>query len=102
MSRPRVDHYRGTKPSPNRVRAIKRILGGGIWKCRTCGTPHPALSGLKLYEIRKKAGLTGKELATKVGFSQGWLSGVERGQEKLSVERAEVLLEALGVKLPES
>jgi transcriptional regulator with XRE-family HTH domain len=60
------------------------------------GSPrHETLRRL-LYERPLKAGLTQKQLADRMGYSQAFISAVERGDQRVSVLQLVDYAEALG------
>ncbi len=56
-----------------------------------------ALVGQNVRRLRKRAGLTQEEFATRSGFSQQYLSDLERGKRNPSVVTLYELATALGV-----
>lgn len=58
----------------------------------------------KLGKTLKKARLekcfTQKELAEKVGINSNWYSRLERGEEKASLKKLEIIFKILGLKMP--
>jgi DNA-binding XRE family transcriptional regulator len=54
-------------------------------------------SGSTLQNIRKEKGLTQKELATAIGISQGYLSELENGKEKISENMSRMIAQILKV-----
>ena len=55
------------------------------------------LVGKNFGRLRQEKGLTQEELATRSGFSQQYLSGLERGQRNPTVVTLYELAQALGV-----
>lgn len=55
------------------------------------------LVGRNIARIRKRQGMTQEELAEKSGFSQQYLSGLERGQRNPTVVTVYEIALALGV-----
>lgn len=55
--------------------------------------------GARIRELRKKAQLSGVELAARAGLNQSYLSKLERGRAGYSAEGIEALANALGVGL---
>ena len=88
--------------SPEREAAIRAILTGGTWPCRTCGRRHRnMMSGPKIRIMREGAGLSQAALGAAAGISQGRVSEIERRLRPLPLELAESLLVALGAQLPD-
>lgn len=56
------------------------------------------LVGRNVRRLRLERGLTQEEFATKSGFSQQYLSGLERGQRNPTIVTIYELAEALGVE----
>jgi len=52
---------------------------------------------MKLQEMRVKAGLTQKDLATRIGCTQSEISRIEHGERSISVDRLQQLAAALDV-----
>ena len=55
------------------------------------------LVGRNILQIRQRLGMTQEALAVKSGFSQQYLSGLERGQRNPTVVTLYELAQALGV-----
>ena len=55
------------------------------------------LVGRNIFRIRQRLGMTQEALAEKSGFSQQYLSGLERGQRNPTVVTLYELAQALGV-----
>jgi transcriptional regulator with XRE-family HTH domain len=73
------------------------------WKCRRHCSAISSLEvdnlpslGASIRALRQNAGLTGTELASRVGHKQSWISKVERGQVVPSAEDIEQLAKACG------
>jgi len=54
-----------------------------------------------MIRIRKDRGLTQTDLADLIGTKQSAVSRIERGDEDITMSRAETICEALGVELSE-
>ncbi len=57
-----------------------------------------ALVGANVREARLAAGMTQEELAERSGFSQQYISGLERGKRNPTIVSVYELAQALGVK----
>ena len=57
-----------------------------------------ALVGTNVREARLAAGMTQEELAERSGFSQQYISGLERGKRNPTVVSVYELAQALGVR----
>ena len=57
-----------------------------------------ALVGANVREARLEAGMTQEELAERSGFSQQYISGLERGKRNPTIVSVYELAQALGVK----
>ncbi len=55
--------------------------------------------GLRLLFLRKKAGLSQKELGEALGLSEGTMSKVERGVHGPKFDNLDVIAEVLGVEV---
>lgn len=54
---------------------------------------------MKLRTIRKKKGMTQKDLATKLGMSQAYLCNLEKGKANVSLYTLRLLAKALKVRV---
>jgi transcriptional regulator with XRE-family HTH domain len=54
---------------------------------------HKVICGWKLRELRERASLTQKEVATRTGWSQGRITDIESGKSGIPPHRLEVLLD---------
>lgn len=52
-----------------------------------------------LIAARTKAGMSQQQLAEKSKISQSFLSYVERGQKRISTDKAEAIADALGISI---
>jgi len=57
--------------------------------------------GRKIAELRKEANLTQEKLAEKVGLDRTYIGYLEKGDRSPSVETANKIARALGVKIDE-
>lgn len=55
--------------------------------------------GNRIRELRKVKNLSGKELAGMIGVTQGFLSGIENGGKKCSIETLDAICIALNVSI---
>lgn len=55
--------------------------------------------GKRIKELRLQKGLTGQQLAIELSFSQGFLSGLEQGKKKCSLENLNSICNVLGCSL---
>jgi transcriptional regulator with XRE-family HTH domain len=56
--------------------------------------------GERIYEVRKKKGITLDELSLRMRISKGNLSDIERGKRDPRYQTLKAIAEGLGVKLP--
>lgn len=54
--------------------------------------------GQRVRQLRKAAGLTQEELASRAGMSFKYVSSVERGDQNITLETLERLVRALGIE----
>ena len=66
-------------------------------KCRRSADGHAPAGGCNLERIRRAQGLTQEQLEARSGFSQQYLSGLERGRRNPTVVTVYELAQALGV-----
>ncbi|WP_205963677.1 helix-turn-helix transcriptional regulator [Roseicella aquatilis] len=89
--------------------AVAPRVAGGLGMARQSkavsrrGEPDQFLRGLgsRIREARKQAGLTGPELAEKVGTTRTWIYSVEEGRQNVTIQGLRRLLRALGLELQE-
>ncbi len=55
--------------------------------------------GARIKELRKQKGISGKELSMNLGFTQSFLSGIENGNKKCSLETLVSICDMLDVSL---
>lgn len=57
--------------------------------------------GSRIRKIRKNRGISAKEIAISLGVSSSFISGIEKGTNKCSLENLERICETLGITLGE-
>lgn len=57
--------------------------------------------GVRIRDARKRAGLTGQQLADAVGTTKTWIYSVEEGKQNVTIQGLRRLLRALGLELQE-
>ncbi|QEK12623.1 helix-turn-helix transcriptional regulator [Crassaminicella thermophila] len=57
--------------------------------------------GLKIRELRKSLGMTSSQLASKIGVAQSFISGIENGSKKCSLENLYKICSVLNISLSE-
>ena len=55
--------------------------------------------GLRVRELRKKAGLSQESFATKCGLDRTYIGGLERGERNVALRNLNVIATALGMSL---
>ncbi len=55
--------------------------------------------GLRVRELRKKAGLSQESFATKCGLDRTYIGGIERGERNVALRNLNVIATALGMSL---
>jgi transcriptional regulator with XRE-family HTH domain len=55
--------------------------------------------GLRIRELRKKAGLSQEALADKCGLDRTYIGGIERGERNVGLRNIAVIARCLGVSL---
>jgi transcriptional regulator with XRE-family HTH domain len=64
-------------------------------------TPRRGAVGRSIRKLRESRGLTGEQLAARIGSDKGTISRIERGEAGLSVERLQKIAAVLGVPVSE-
>lgn len=59
----------------------------------------PRELGALIRDARRDANLTQAELASRLGFSQGWVSEIEQGKERADIGRVMRTLSILGMRV---
>ncbi|MBM7854975.1 transcriptional regulator with XRE-family HTH domain [Desulfohalotomaculum tongense] len=57
--------------------------------------------GVRIKELRKQRNISAKQLAITLGVSQSFISGIENGTKKCSIENLYKICNALGITLSE-
>ena len=57
--------------------------------------------GARVREARKRAGLTGQQLAETIGTTKTWIYSVEEGRQNVTIQGLRRLLRALGLDIRE-
>ncbi|MDO9712823.1 helix-turn-helix domain-containing protein [Paracraurococcus lichenis] len=65
--------------------------------------PDPLLQaiGSRIREARKRAGLTGSQLAETIGTNKTWIYSIEDGRQNVTIQGLRRLLRALGLEIQE-
>src|SRR4051812_18258799 len=65
--------------------------------------PDPLLQaiGSRIREARKRAGLTGPQLAEAIGTNKTWIYSIEEGRQNVTIQGLRRLLRALGLEIQE-
>ena len=57
------------------------------------------LVGLRVRNLRQSAGISQEAFADKVGYSRSYMSQIERGVANITIDAAQVLADAFGIKV---
>lgn len=76
-----------------------RILRNAAYCCLMPSTPHRKINGASVRVIREALGIRHRDLVTRVGFTAGTLTHIERGARQVSAETQRKIADALGVPL---